>query len=321
MLQSSGLRERAWGAWSAGVSHDRTLVPLLIERLRDAQALPITPDGEAYAYVQSLFDALIQLDANVPTAVLIPFEDFWRADILILMNEAAPRLDRDAETGLLNMRDHRMPEEEWTSLNDLLFLIDPPVASRMLLRDIRITYEFCVTDQAIMRADDGSAGIGESTRHLPAGFPPIGLYQIRTYTAGKGDALFIAEPIPTYYARVVVPTDQEVKWSVFEYHGASTSARQRTLERLFSIFHPRDDIFHPWAAVDWQGTEKTGARIAQLLDDQAESIRAVLREMLRRGLISAAGTQMDVAVRVRDCRRSHQDALPDVAPTRTIAFP
>ena len=53
LLQSRILRERAWGAWYAGASHEPALGALLIERLQEeAQPLRNSPrDGWEYAYV------------------------------------------------------------------------------------------------------------------------------------------------------------------------------------------------------------------------------------------------------------------------------
>jgi hypothetical protein len=313
------------------------MAPLLVERLQEAQSLHNSPrDGEGYAYVQSLFDALIQLNVPLPTAVMMPFEDSWRPEILILMNGAKPgndpfnfkrNLDKDGESALLTMRDRQMPEDEWIALNDLLFAIDPNTASQMVVQEIRITHQFCVTDQHTFRADDGSGGVEQSTRHFPKGFPPIGLYQIRTSSVHPGDALFNYTPIATYYARIVVPTDGEAKWLSFEFHAASTPVRQRTLERLLAISENRRkqpsavEIFHPWTAVDWQGTENTGAKIAELLDDQAASILSVVQEIERRGFIKASGMRIPIAVVVVDCRRYSREPLPQIAPVREVEIP
>jgi hypothetical protein len=337
LLKSPRFRDRAWGAWYAGASHDPALGALLVERLREAQSLHNSPrDGEGYAYVQSLFDALIQLGVPVPTAVMLPFEDAWRPEILILMNGAKPgndpfvfkrNLDKDGESALLAMRDRQMPEDDWVALNDLLFAIDPKTASQMLVQEIRITHQFCVTDQHTLRADDGSGGVVQSTRHFPKGFPPIALYQIRTSSVHPGDALFNYTPIATYYARIVAPTDGEAKWLDFEFHAASTPVRQRTLERFLAIFenHRKQptagEVFHPWTAVDWQGTENTGAKITELLDDQAASIRSVVQEIERRGFIKASGMRIPIKIIVSDCRRYSREPLPQIAPVREVVIP
>jgi hypothetical protein len=224
------------------------------------------------------------------------------------------------------MRDHKMPEDEWIALNDLLFAIDAKTASQQALREIRITHRFCVTDQHTFLADDGSGGIGQSTRHFPKGFPPIALYQIRTLPAHAGDSLFNSTPIATYYSRIIVPTNGEAKWFDYEFHPAFTPVRQRTLGRLLAIFENRlkpsaGEIFHPWSAVDWQGTESTGAKIAELLDDQAASIQSVVQEMERRHFIEATGMHIPIEVIVTDCRRYNSGPLPQIAPLRDVVIP
>jgi hypothetical protein len=69
------------------------------------------------SYVQSLFDALIQLGAAVPTSVMLPFKDSWRSEILLLMNGPSPgndaltyhrNLDPDGEAALLQVRTYRL---------------------------------------------------------------------------------------------------------------------------------------------------------------------------------------------------------------------
>jgi len=128
--------------------------------------------------------------------------------------------------------------------------------------------------------------------------------------------LFMDKPIPTYYARVVVPTNGEAGWFYFEFHGASTSTRQRTLERLLSEYdnpskqqvHP--EIFHPWTAVDWHGTETTGVEINKLLEDQAAAIRALIQNIERRRRTKLSGMRIPITVVVRD----GFDPLPRIPP-------
>ena len=87
--------------------------------------------------------------------------------------------------------------------------------------------------------------------------------------------------------------------------------RQRTLEA---------EVFHPWTAVDWQGREDTGAKIQELLDDQAASIRSVVQEMERRRFIEASGMRIPIKVMVRDCRRYSREPLPQIAPVREVVI-
>ena len=79
---------------------------------------------------------------------MLPFEDFWRSEILVLMNGPSSgsdamtyhrNLDPDGEAALLQMRTHQMREDEWAAINDLLSAIDPNVAAQKMLEDIRVT--------------------------------------------------------------------------------------------------------------------------------------------------------------------------------------
>src|SRR5580700_1434245 len=74
LLQSPSLHDKAWGAWFAGVTHDTALRERLIAALRASQSLKNSqPDTEAYAYIQALFDSLIQTPGTVASDVILPF--------------------------------------------------------------------------------------------------------------------------------------------------------------------------------------------------------------------------------------------------------
>jgi hypothetical protein len=120
LLPSSSLRDKAWGAWYAGGSHDPALREMLLSRLRLAQSLrTATRDSEGYAYIQALFDALIQIPGSIPTDAILPFEDSWRPEILILLGRQPSAAANEA--ALLAMRGRSLPDPEWVAVNDLLF--------------------------------------------------------------------------------------------------------------------------------------------------------------------------------------------------------
>ena len=87
LLEPSSLRDKAWGAWMAGASHDPAMREPLLAQLQSAQSMRGSqPDTEEYAYIQALFDALIQMPGPIPTDIILPFEDSWRTEILILLS-------------------------------------------------------------------------------------------------------------------------------------------------------------------------------------------------------------------------------------------
>ncbi len=239
----------------------------------------------------------------------------------LLLNQH--NVDFAGAAALTVMREHQMPEAQFAALNDLLFAVDAAGVSRKVLAEIRVTHEFCVIDQPTLSGGEGM-GIGESTRHFPKGFPPVALYQIRMIPAGG--MLFASGPIAAYYARIVVPTDGEVKWFEYELHGTSPSVRQRTLEGLMSFFESGSklrayEIYHPWTKVDWKGTDATGAEIGRLLDEQAAAIRAVAQDIARRHLFETSGMRIPIEVTVRDCRRSNAEPMPQIGTVREVVIP
>ena len=175
LLELSGLRDKAWGAWMAGASHDPAMREPLLAQLQIAQSMRGSqPDTEEYAYIQALFDALIQIPGPIPTDIILPFEDSWRTEILILLSRDPAA--EGAENALLDMREHAMPAPQWTAVNDLLFAVSSKRFFQKTLEEIRVTHEFVVIDPHEGVAFCGGAlGCGGSRRHFPKGFPPIAL--------------------------------------------------------------------------------------------------------------------------------------------------
>jgi hypothetical protein len=66
--------------------------------------------------------------------------------------------------------------------------------------------------------------------------------------------------------------------------------------------------------------KNTGAKITELLDDQAASIQSVVQEM-ERGFIEASGMRMPIKVIVSDCRRYSREPLPQIGSLREVVIP
>ena len=71
LLPSQSLRDKAWGAWYAGASHDPALREPLLVQLKTAQALRNSGrDTEGFVYIQALFDAL-QVHGRYPVTCVL----------------------------------------------------------------------------------------------------------------------------------------------------------------------------------------------------------------------------------------------------------
>lgn len=321
LLESQSLRDKAWGAWFAGASHDPTLRERLLAQLEIAHPLRNAPrDTEEYAYIQALFDALIQMPGPIPTDVILPFEDSWRSEILILLSRDPSA--EGVERALLDMREHSMPSPEWAAVNDLLFAISSKPFFQTTLEEIRITHTFVIADQWAGSCG-GALGCGGSRRHFPKGFPPIGLYQLWTAFTVPGDIVFIEQPVAIHYRRIVIPTDSEIGWSDCQYDGLVMDARETLRARFFSALGGRSaeesyKLFNPRTNIGWQDPAQTASEMENDLALQAAAIQALIEDAQQRGLVQASGMRLTVDTAVQDLRGDRSVPLPAVAPHKIV---
>jgi hypothetical protein len=291
----------------------------LLAQLKLAQPLRnARRDTEEYAYIQALFDALIQIPGPVPIDAILPFEDSWRTEILILLSRD-PAAD-GVEHALLDMREHSMPGPEWAAVNDLLFAISSKPFFQKALEEIRVTHTLVVADQLVFFCG-GAIGCGDSVRRFPSGFPPIALYQLWAAMTQPGDTLLIEQPVPIHYRRIVVPTDGQAKWS--DCQGDFTGARQTLLARYFSAIgglaaEESYKLFNPRTTVEWHNTAQTSAEMEKLLTEQAASIEALIEDAQGRGLVQASGMRLAIEATVNDMRRDKNVPLPALAPHEIV---
>lgn len=312
LLQSQSLRDKAWGAWFAGASHDAALREQLIAELRAALSLKNSQPGtETYAYIQALFDALIQSPGTVAGDVILPFENGWRPEVLILLSRYPDGPENEA--ALLAMRQRQMLDPEWAAVNDLLFSVSSKQFFQRTLQELRITHDFLIVDHEVGSCG-GTTACGTSIRHFPRGFPPIALYQMQTGMT-PGDSLLLERPVAVYYRRIVVPTDGEVEWSECEANTIPTPLRQTWLAEFLAATdwipaQQAEQLFHPKTTIEWHGANQAAAEIEKLLDQQAESIETLIGKAQRRGLVDASSMNLTIKTSVADVRSDKSAPAP-----------
>jgi hypothetical protein len=320
LLQSQSIRDKAWGAWFAGASHDPTLRDPLLAQLRLAQPLRDSElDTEEYAYIQALFDSLIQIPGAIPSDVILPFAASWRAEILILLSRD-PNV-AGIENDLLSMREESMPDPEWAAVNDLLFSVSSKTFFQRTLQEIRITHAFVVVDRWVGFCG-GTTACGSSTRRFPKGFPPVALYQLQAETA-PGDTLLVDRPVAIYYRRIVVPTDAEVEWNECKSDTVPTELRQTWLARFFSAIdwltpEQAEQLFHPQTVIEWHGAAQAAAEMEGLLARQAASIQTLVGHAQRRELVQASGMRLSIKTTMDDVRSDRSVPAPPIAPREIV---
>jgi hypothetical protein len=320
LLQAQSLRDKTWGAWFAGVSHDPTLREPLLAQLRLAQPLRDSErDTEGYAYIQALFDSLIEIPGPIPSDVILPFEASWRAEVLILLSREPDGPGN--ESNLLAMREESMPDPEWAAVNDLLFSVSSKPFFQRTLQEIRITHDFLITDREVGLCG-GTTACGSSTRRFPKGFPPVALYQLQTEMA-PGDALVVDRPVAIYYRRTVVPTDGEVEWNECESDTVPTALRQTWLARFLSAIdwlstEQSEQLFHPQTIIKWHGAAEAAAEMEGLLARQAASIQTLVGHAQERKLVQASGMPLTIKTTIEDVRGDRSVPAPAVAPREIV---
>ena len=302
LLQSANFRDKTWGAWLAGASHDPMFREPLIEQLKQTHAT------EQPALTAALLDALIQLGGPVPTDALLPFAGSRSAEVLILMSRSP--LDSAAETALLDLREQPLPDAEWTAINDLLLTASSKKFFQRTLEEIAIIHRFQVFDAS--GGVGGGFGCGGACGSVFANEPPKDLPLIPPYALTinpkPGDVLLVAQLVPVYYARA--------PGACFAFPAAD---RQALTGRFFAaiVGLPADRseaIFHPTTQVE------TAAEIEDALTTQALTIRSLITNAQQRGLFDASGMRLNIAVTIED-HRNDRTVPPPAIPPYDIAIP
>jgi len=315
-LRSSKFIDRAWGAYSALRDHDRSCQTALITALREAIPLRNSAiDSEAYAYVQSLFDALIQLGGPVPSDVLLPFRYQSRAEVLLILARS-PGNERD----LLAMMDEDINTAEWLAICNLLFQKRSREFFQKTLSEVAITHTFEIKDfDGFAGRCGGAIGSASAPRHFPNGFPPIALYQLDfPQMSGRGpddEVLAFPGPRDIYYRRAVIATGTEETWTHLNFFHYLDVYRSEYLAAGLTGMSSQDlnKVLFPLSSIRWQNAERFNQQAAEQLDRQADQIRELLMEMREHGL-DVQALSLHIAPIIYDYRNDKDEPLPSLTP-------
>src|SRR5262249_21952223 len=131
LLSSNDVKDRAWGAYLVGKRHYNDLVPNLL-KLFDTGFKD--QDYETQLVYRCALDSLIQLNATVPSKILLPLFDHFRPEAIILAANAATEHDQE----MLVMMQSNVSRAEWIGLGNILSQAKTPGFAAMLLGDLHI---------------------------------------------------------------------------------------------------------------------------------------------------------------------------------------
>jgi hypothetical protein len=317
LLQSAQWVDKAWGAHLAISAHDDSLRDLLIDDLRRAQPLSRAPENTAeYAYVQSLFDALIQIGAELGSEAILPFERKWRPEALILLARQSGN-GNENENALFSMMDEKPDWFDWFAINDLLARMHSQRFFRQTLEQMEIGHILVAEDtpRDFLRGGMSRLAGLATTRSNPKDFPPIGYYYLDGVPSQDG-RMVVAGPRAVYYFRKEIRGGDTVPWSFLNFRNPAD------VKGAFSpVYLPHDGsdrdvdtIFSGETRIRWQGVEEFSKDAQAALSDQADSIRSFIGEAHRHGLGDVSGITLKIVPTLEDHRRTASGPLPAVTP-------
>lgn len=204
LLGSRENRARAWGAYLAGAHGLKGHAPLVSALLPNVDATDAAPAGSEEAFVtQAALDALIRLDAEVPSEKLLPLYQLAPDETVILLARAP---ERNAGA-LLTLFADEMADALWLAVGNLLAEARARGFAARLLAGLEMRATVFVYDSNGDRGYNGGGGDGcGGSRNFfeptPEGFPPVGRYTL-TATPARGAVVVARGRRAVYYVRTV----------------------------------------------------------------------------------------------------------------------
>lgn len=262
LLRSSTLADRAWGAYLCGaLLVDDCGFPLLEHLEHAAVSVNAPADGEQFFYVQALLDSLIRLEGvTVPPPLLLRFDPRWRDEVIILLARSRAAA---TEAPLLQLDEQELTTAERTAVNNLLLRIRSRAFFLRTLKQTNIDHHFYVFD---VEKEFGTLGPGigdgvyspKVVRKVPAGFPPVGVYELNSMNSGRVNVLLAEGPCcgingNTTYTRIeIAPTGTQVQPRSRYAATASIECRNAYLSTFNGMsLETGNTILRPSANIRW----------------------------------------------------------------------
>ena len=201
LLESGENRERAWGAYLAGLHGLKAETPRLVGLLAD----PALDGGgwEAALVRQAALDALIRLGAEVPAETLLPLRPSSPDEVLILL----ARDPRQNQPALLSLFVEGTPATHWLAAGNLLAETRAMGFAARLMAELKIEAQVYVYDDDGNRSGGvggGSGGGGCGAFRSPDEYPPV-FYYFLTTGGARGAVVTAPGRHAVYYVRSMSP--------------------------------------------------------------------------------------------------------------------
>jgi hypothetical protein len=316
-LMSTLRHEKAWGVYETGRLHSRDLHQDLIDQLRDAASLATAEPGTSeFAFVAVLFDSLIESGVTVPSTAIEPFLENWTSPALILLARAP-----ENQKNLLSLSATTKSDLVWLAANNILAKHKSQLWFDDLLKQLRITHQFIVSEHLINRfggTKSGGCG-GYRPVSIPDAFPPTVFYVLKLGLS-RDENLLVSGPQSVSYARILarpgavtsvvdcsppIDRDDVTLHYLADLSGMNFLEIERSVRASTPVIYTTDANF--------------AAICEESLTDQKHGIQRVLNEIAAKGLTNNQ-RQFLLEIKVVVISEKGDKRLPKKLNKRTITL-
>jgi hypothetical protein len=311
LLASPSWQDKAWGVYFAGRLNSDDLTDSLLDAFRGASPLrDARPVSEEYGYVAALFDAAIQSGITVPAELLEPFEEKWRAPVVILLAR-----DPASEESLLRLRAGKLGDGEWLAVSNLLLALKSQRFFAEALSEVNISHVFTLADPGETPGNGSGSSRGtaftDGLALMPRDFPPVGVYVLLAWEQ-KGDVMLAPGPQnASYYRRTIAPTNQRMPYSASP---GFVDRRNLAVEYLAPLAKMTDVqaayVFRQQTLIEFRSDDDLRRQWDAALTAQEAAIRAFVRTAQEHGLGSVTGMMLKIVPKVYDDRKTTAGPTP-----------
>lgn len=301
LLASPDPAQQAWGAHLSGNYGQSKFVPDLRQLLAATH-----PDVQLQA-----LDALIRLNADVPSDELLLLWPAHRTPVLILLARAFT----ENQEVLRSLTKQDLDPKEWVAVYNLLVSSKAPGVAADLLADLKVQITVTVHDAPNAGPGEGGSMGGGVSRcggiGFRPGFPPLYVYVLADH-AQPGDVVLAPGRHPICYRRQQNPSD-------------SSSSINRNAYRFdyladLLLTQPENLPLRPQVtrAVVWKGAGDYLAELEAARQQASSGFQSLVRMLKERDLATSGetdGLKPQVELTVIDQRANQQPPLP-TEPTR-----
>jgi hypothetical protein len=306
LLKSDENKERAWGAYLAGLHGLKEHAPLLVSMLEDEK---LSSGGWQEAFVRhAALDALIRLDAEVPVESLLPLYQTEPDEVLILL----AREPEKNQQMLLGLFTDDAPDARWLALGNMLAVRGTQGFAARLLGGLKIEASVYIYDREgdhnIGGGDNGGHGCGVGGSRDES-LPPVVYYHLTT-GARPGATVFVTGRQNVYYERTPWAAYCDVSWLALERDHVRVDY---LADMLGTTGEDLGLDARPFREVVCKDAAQCRKALAGLRDEIRRSYSSALARLLERGLLDdaeAVELKPDIRLNLIDYRDKRAFPLP-----------